>query len=130
VLTNLLENAAKYSPDGSPIRVTADIEPGSDEISELRITVADQGAGIPHGEQERVFDKFYRLRGANRRAAGTGMGLAIVRGFVLAHGGRVWVESEPNHGSTFVVALPLAHEAPSQSQQEPLTPHPLEGIRP
>jgi two-component system, OmpR family, sensor histidine kinase KdpD len=130
VLTNLLENAAKYSPDGSPIRVTADIEPGSDEISELRITVADQGAGIPRGEQERVFDKFYRLRGANRRAAGTGMGLAIVRGFVLAHGGRVWVESEPNHGSTFVVALPLAHEAPSQSHQEPLASHPLEGIRP
>lgn len=130
VITNLLENAAKYSPEGSPIGVTAGVAAGPDEHSELRIAVTDQGPGIPRAEQERIFDKFYRMRGSNRRAAGTGMGLAIVRGFVSAHGGRVWVESEPDHGSTFIMALPLAHEAPSQPYEEPLAPHPLEGIRP
>jgi two-component system sensor histidine kinase KdpD len=130
VLTNLLENAAKYSPEGSPVTLKAGVTAGPDEVPELRISVADRGPGISRVEQERVFDKFYRVRGSNRRAAGTGMGLAIVRGLVAGHGGRVWVESEPGSGSTFVVALPLPHETPVHPFEETSMPHPLEGIRP
>jgi two-component system, OmpR family, sensor histidine kinase KdpD len=130
VLTNLLENAAKYSPDGSPISITATVAPGPDDESELRISVVDHGPGISRIEQDRVFDKFYRIRGSSRRTAGTGMGLAIVRGLVAAHDGRVWVESEPGSGSTFVIALPLLHETPAQPIEESHAPHPLEGIRP
>jgi two-component system sensor histidine kinase KdpD len=129
VLTNLLENAAKYSPAGSPISISASVAPGPD-VSELRISVADRGPGISRAEQERVFDKFYRVRGSNRRAAGTGMGLAIVHGLMAAHGGRVWVESEPGRGSTFVVALPLVDEAPAQPFEPAPSLHPLEEIRP
>jgi two-component system sensor histidine kinase KdpD len=130
VLINLLENATKYSPAGSSIGVSAAVASGPNDVSEVRISVADRGPGISRAEQDRVFDKFYRVRGSNRRAAGTGMGLAIVRGLVAGHGGRVWVESEPGRGSTFVVALPLVNEAPAQPFEQAPPSHPLEEIRP
>ncbi len=106
VLTNLIENAAKYSPPDAPISVAASVADGG-----VRIAVRDRGQGIPRAEQAKIFDKFYRVAGAARSASGTGMGLAIVKGLVEAHGGRIAVESSPGQGSTFIVTLPL--EQPS-----------------
>ena len=100
-LTHLVENAAKYSPDGSEIVVTARLE-----SNELLISVKDQGPGIGTDECDRVFDKFYRSTRLPASAnAGTGMGLAIARGIIEAHGGRIWVDSEPGHGAVFTFAL-------------------------
>jgi PAS domain S-box-containing protein len=104
VLANLVENAAKYSPAKSRIRIA-----GGPEAGELRLRVEDQGMGIPEDYLERVFDKFVRLTGADLpRKPGTGLGLAICRGIVQAHGGRVWAENRPEGGARFVVALPAA----------------------
>ena len=101
VLTHLVENAAKYSPDGSEIVVRARLE-----SNELLISVKDQGPGIGTDECDRVFDKFYRSTRLPASAnAGTGMGLAIARGIIEAHGGRIWVDSEPGHGAVFTFAL-------------------------
>lgn len=101
-LWNLLENAAKYSPAGSPIRVAARLQGNS-----VLLTVEDEGAGIPVGERERIFQKF--VRGADAKQAGVrgvGIGLALVKRIVEAHGGTVRLESEPGHGSTFTLVLP------------------------
>lgn len=103
VLDNLLANAVKYSPDGSAVCLSAAIQDG-----EVRLAVADQGPGIPPEEHERIFERFYRRpehRAAHR--PGLGLGLFITRELVEAQGGRIWVESEPGQGSTFVVTLPL-----------------------
>jgi len=107
VLTNLLENAAKYSPPGAPITLRADVADDSGSGRTLRLAVLDHGVGIPRAEQVRIFDKFYRVAGTARRASGTGMGLAIVKGLVEANGGRVTVESAPGEGSAFTMSLPL-----------------------
>jgi two-component system sensor histidine kinase KdpD len=107
-LTNLIENAAKYSPAGSPIEVKGQPSGGARAIE---IAVTDHGVGIPPEEQTRIFDKFYRVAGTRRRVQGTGMGLAIVKGLIEANGGRVTVESEPGHGSTFRIILPVPEEA-------------------
>ncbi len=104
VVTNLLENAAKYSPAGTPIAVAVRrIQSGGSPA--LAIAVTDQGVGIPRAEQGRVFDKFYRVAASARGTGGTGMGLAIVKGLVEANGGRVAVVSTPGEGSTFTVTL-------------------------
>jgi two-component system, OmpR family, sensor histidine kinase KdpD len=103
VLMNLLENAAKYSPANSEIRILGKIEG-----AELIISVADRGIGIAPEELDRVFDKFYRGdRSTMQRVGGTGMGLAIARGIVEAHGGKIWVESRNGKGSKFSFALPV-----------------------
>jgi two-component system sensor histidine kinase KdpD len=116
VLTNLIENAIKYSPQGAPVTVTAWVDSVPADGRELRIAVSDRGAGIAPNEQEKIFDKFYRIAGSARQARGTGMGLAIVKGLVEAHGGRVLVESVPGQGSTFTVALPIEEaEAPRKA---------------
>lgn len=109
VLQQLLENAAKYSPATSPIRVSAEIVE-----EELLISVADQGTGIDEIEQSLIFDKFYR--GKNRRYSvqGTGMGLAIAKAVVEAHGGIIRVVSQPGHGSVFSFTLPVTRELPHQ----------------
>jgi PAS domain S-box-containing protein len=104
VLVNLLDNAVKYSPDGG--LVSAKVESTSDAV---RISVADQGLGIPAAEQQRVFEKFYRLdTELSRAGGGTGLGLYITRELVRRMGGTVSVESEPGVGSTFTVELPRA----------------------
>jgi two-component system sensor histidine kinase VicK len=75
--------------------------------NEVEVTVSDQGVGIPPQELEKIFDKFYRGTQKRRRPGGTGLGLAICRAIVLAHGGRIWAESENGRGSTFYFTLPL-----------------------
>ncbi len=102
VLLNLLDNAIKYSPSGGRIEV------GLAAVDDrLRFTVQDQGLGIPVGEQERIFDKFYRLDPDQRRGiGGTGLGLYICRELVQSMHGRIWVESEPGRGTTFAFELP------------------------
>jgi signal transduction histidine kinase len=103
VLTNLLTNAAKFSPDGAPIRVRAERD-GADVV----VSVTDHGAGIPLDEQARVFDRFYQSPSNLPWQRGTGIGLTIAKRFTEIQGGRISVESEPGLGSTFFVSLPAA----------------------
>ncbi|HEX4022935.1 MAG TPA: ATP-binding protein [Acidobacteriaceae bacterium] len=106
VLSNLLENAAKYGGVGKPIVIGAHVVPGAVEFS-----VQDFGAGIPSEHLGRIFERFYRVdKGRTKDAGGTGLGLAIAKHIILAHGGSIRVESELNHGSTFFFTLPLAVE--------------------
>ncbi|WP_437308840.1 DUF4118 domain-containing protein [Sorangium sp. So ce388] len=100
VLINLLENALKYSPAGSPIAIRGFIE-GSVAMLEIK----DRGQGIAPGEEEVIFEKFYRGRGNGRQ--GLGLGLTICRGVVAAHGGRVTAENRPDGGAMFRVTLPI-----------------------
>lgn len=103
VLANLLENAAKYSPPGSQIRVTVGRDP-----SGVRFTVEDRGAGIPPQDLERVFEKFVRLqRPGGARVPGAGLGLAICRGTVTSHCGAIWAENREDGGARVVVSLPV-----------------------
>ena len=103
VLGNLLGNAAKYSPANQPIFVSADVQ--GDAVA---ISVADRGAGIDPLEQGMIFDKFYRGQGQRKRVSGTGMGLAICRAIVNAHGGFISVTSQIGHGSVFTFTLPVS----------------------
>lgn len=115
VIYTLLDNAAKYSPAGTRIRLAA----ARAEDSTVELTVEDQGQGIPVELRERVFDKFFRAMregeaGAKSLPAGTGMGLAIARGIVEAHGGRIWIEDGADRcGTRVVVKLPIGDEAPA-----------------
>jgi len=101
VLINLLENAAKYTPPGGCIEVSA--EAGSQELT---VTVSDNGPGIPPEQKLAIFDKFARIQRPGG-PKGMGLGLAFCRLAVQAHGGRIWVESEPGNGSRFHFTLPL-----------------------
>ena len=104
VLSNLLDNAIKYSPAGGRINVIVSPAAGG-----LRFTVRDEGLGIPRREQERIFEKFYRLDAPmTRGVGGSGLGLYICRELVGRMGGRIWVSSEPGAGSSFSFELPLA----------------------
>jgi two-component system sensor histidine kinase KdpD len=105
VLHHLLENAAKYSSAGSPIFVSSEAR-----NHRLITSVADQGSGIDDLERSMIFDKFYRGQSQRYRVQGTGMGLAIVKAIVEAHGGRIEVTSQLGHGSVFSFGLPLAKE--------------------
>jgi two-component system, OmpR family, sensor histidine kinase KdpD len=104
VLKQLLDNALKYSPPGSPVTIAARAGEGR-----VVISVADRGSGIDEQEQARIFDKFFRAREHRFRVPGTGMGLAIAKGIVEAHGGKIWVTSEPGQGSVFSFSLPVYH---------------------
>ncbi len=104
VLVHLIENAAKYSPDGAPIRITAEAK---DKDQTLTINIADRGPGIDDFEQSLVFEKFYRGRNQRVQVHGTGMGLAICKAIVEAHGGRLGVTSQLGHGSVFYFSLPV-----------------------
>jgi two-component system sensor histidine kinase KdpD len=104
VLFNLLDNAAKYALPGSEVTVRAGLESGR-----IRIDVADEGEGLPEGERERVFDKFYRVRASDSKRAGTGLGLSIARGFMEAMGGGIAAANRGDRkGAIFTLMLPLA----------------------
>jgi len=103
LVTNLLSNAIKYTPQGGKIQVTLKAEGLC-----LMLRVTDNGIGVPPEEQPHIFDKFYRVQSAaTADIGGTGLGLSIVKSVVERHGGRVWVESAPGQGSTFIVLLPM-----------------------
>jgi two-component system phosphate regulon sensor histidine kinase PhoR len=99
---NLVQNAVSYSDAGKTVRVSAGVEADG-----LHLSVADEGWGIPYGDQERVFERFYRVdKGRGRETGGTGLGLAIVRHVAIAHGGRVELQSVPGYGSIFTLIIP------------------------
>ncbi|MGQ9626689.1 MAG: GAF domain-containing protein [Anaerolineae bacterium] len=104
VLLNLLDNAIKFSPNGGKITVRVE---NAHKVPGVMVSVSDQGVGIPPAHQERIFERFYRaeIRGS-KKAPGVGLGLYICKRFVEAHGGQIWVESEPGRGSTFYFILP------------------------
>jgi two-component system sensor histidine kinase KdpD len=106
VLVNLLDNAIKYTPPGSPITLSAE---GS--ASEVTVIIADRGPGILSGDEQRIFEKFYRAMPST--AQGAGLGLAICRGIILAHGGRIWAENRPAGGTAFAFTLPLEGTPPT-----------------
>jgi two-component system sensor histidine kinase KdpD len=108
VLINLLENATKYTPAGSPIDLAARLQDG-----EVVVELADRGPGVRPQDAERVFDKFYRAR--EGEGGGVGLGLTICRGIVSAHGGRIWVEDRPGGGASFRFTLPLEAAASSRA---------------
>jgi two-component system phosphate regulon sensor histidine kinase PhoR len=104
VLQNLLDNAVQYTPAGGHIIASA-VKTGD----EIVFTVADNGIGIPQAEQERIFERFYRVdEGRSREVGGTGLGLSIARHIAEAHGGRIWVESAIGQGSRFHFSVPVA----------------------
>jgi len=105
VLLNLLTNATRYSPEGTPIVLTARSQPDG---SEVVVSVGDQGIGIPARDRDRIFDKFSMLPKPGWTKKGTGLGLFITKAIVEAHGGRIWVESDLGSGSRFNFTLPIA----------------------
>jgi PAS domain S-box-containing protein len=113
VVSNLVNNAVKYSPEGGTVTLSSRSEGGY-----ALITVADTGLGIPPDEIGHVFERFRRVRsGAAQSIAGTGLGLTIVKQIVEMHGGKIWVESAVGHGSAFHFTIPLAPETVSPSIQ-------------
>ena len=114
VFSNLIDNAIKYAPSGSKILLGA-----REAEHALEFYVQDFGPGIPYEHLSRLFERFYRVDAArSREAGGTGLGLAIVKHIVLNHGGRVRVESELNHGSTFLFTLPLSQANVGAEQKQ------------
>jgi two-component system sensor histidine kinase KdpD len=113
VLVNLLDNALKYTPPGGPLAIAA-----AQEDAAVVVRVADRGPGLPEQALTSVFDKFYRIRAASDpagpvSAGSVGLGLAICRGIVEAHGGRIWAENRPGGGAVFAFTLPLDGEPPA-----------------
>jgi two-component system phosphate regulon sensor histidine kinase PhoR len=115
VLTNLLDNAVKYTPDRGTIQIAArhiaarSIPAGGPDQDQVELSVTDTGLGIPEADRPRVFERFYRVdKARSRELGGTGLGLAIVKHIVEAHQGQVWVEGNVPTGSRFVVRLPAA----------------------
>jgi two-component system sensor histidine kinase KdpD len=107
VLVNLIENALKYTPAESALH----IEARADAAEDVVITVSDEGPGVPPGEEERIFEKFYR--GGSGVQRGFGLGLPICRAIVTAHGGRIWAENRHPRGAAFRFTLgPRGPSAP------------------
>jgi signal transduction histidine kinase len=102
VLLNLLSNALKFTPEGGQIDITARLHDDRAEVS-----VADTGIGIAPTDQDTVFEEFRQVGTADKKAEGTGLGLALSRKFIELHGGKIWVQSEVGHGSTFTFTLPV-----------------------
>lgn len=107
VLVNLLENALRYTPAGTPIELVASTLPG-----EVTVEVMDRGPGVLPGEEDLIFDKFFR-GGTMRSRQGVGLGLAVARTIVEAHGGRIWAENREGGGAAFRFTLPIEGEPPS-----------------
>ena len=112
VLINLLENALKYTPAGSPLSLSARAVEGAVEVS-----VADRGPGIAAGELEKIFDKFYRS-GSEGHREGVGLGLTICRGIVSAHGGKLWAEPRDGGGAAFRFTIPIIGKPPAVNVEE------------
>ncbi len=107
LLVNLLENAARYTPEGTRITITAAVDGRS-----LRLSVADSGPGLPQGSEERIFEKFFRATATADASRGSGLGLAICRAIAKAHGGNITAVNRREGGAEFLVRLPLVQDAP------------------
>jgi two-component system sensor histidine kinase KdpD len=110
VLVNLLENAVKYTPSGAPIDLSARVEG-----QEVIVEVMDRGPGLPPGEEERIFDKFYRVHPTD--SGGIGLGLTICRAIIEAHGGRIWASNRAGGGAVFHFTLPFVGEPPQVKEE-------------
>jgi signal transduction histidine kinase len=108
ILLNLIDNAVKYTPSGGSVSLGATRRNGS-----VTVSVTDTGVGIPNDVGERIFDPFFRVPGTKvqRGQASSGLGLALAKRLVEAHGGDIWFESAPDRGTTFNVTLPVAKRA-------------------
>jgi two-component system sensor histidine kinase KdpD len=107
VLSNLIENATKYAPAATEIHVAVQRANG-----EVRLVIEDRGPGVPASSVPHLFDPFYRVASGTPRPAGLGLRLAVAKGLVEAHGGRIWVENRPGGGARFAFTLPLTREGP------------------
>jgi two-component system NtrC family sensor kinase len=101
LVSNLVDNAIKYTPAGGTVTVRAECDDG-----QVVLQVSDTGPGIPAADQPYLFDKFFRASNAPKDVVGTGLGLSIVKSIVDSHGGRIWVDSTLGEGTTFTVVLP------------------------
>ncbi len=102
VLENLINNAVKFSPQGGPIQVNAQVQK-----DDFLVTVVDEGVGMSQEESEKIFDSFYRVDASNTAPEGLGLGMSIVKGVVEAHGGNVQVKSELGKGTILSFSIPL-----------------------
>jgi two-component system sensor histidine kinase KdpD len=112
VLINLLENVLRYTPEKSSVEIMAEVSPFAVEIS-----VADQGPGIPAGLENQLFEKFYRVRNEAAQS-GVGLGLAICRAIIEAHGGSIKAQNRPTGGAVFSFMIPLDHAPPMLEPEE------------
>jgi signal transduction histidine kinase len=110
VVDNLLVNALKFTPEGGTVALSARARDGGVEV-----TVRDTGPGIPEAERQKIFEKFYQIKGAS--IGGVGLGLAICKAIVELHGGRIWVDSEPGGGAAFHFTLPPSPPAAQPPRQ-------------
>jgi PAS domain S-box-containing protein len=114
VLTNLVGNAIKYSPNGGVIRIGGwrEAVPDAPTLTRVVLYVADQGIGIPPQELDKIFDRFYRVDSTLRRSTtGSGLGLYLAKAIIEGHSGEIWARSEPGKGTTFFIALPVEQVA-------------------
>jgi signal transduction histidine kinase len=114
VLRNLLSNAGKFSQPGGTVKICLTTHEGF-----ARVTVDDQGVGVPEAELETIFDKFAQASSNRPHAGGTGLGLAICKEIVTAHQGRIWAENRPEGGARFVLELPIAGPAEEEDESPP-----------
>jgi two-component system phosphate regulon sensor histidine kinase PhoR len=129
VITNLVNNAIKYSPNGGTITISGAAEAGPAELAGqqgVRVSVTDRGMGIPPDAMSRMFTRFFRVEGSHMSGIkGTGLGLWLIKHFLEGHGGTIWVESEFGKGSTFHIWLPLnppESDQPVEEDSEPELP--------
>jgi len=112
ILANLVDNAVKYSAEGGKVWIRSAVE-----SNQARIEVEDDGPGISARDQERIFERFYRVDKARTRGSGgAGLGLAIVKHLVELHGGRVTVDSSPGRGSKFTISFPVSTKNPAKTR--------------
>jgi signal transduction histidine kinase len=103
-MNNLVGNAIKFTPNNGSIIIEANFD---DENKEIRVIVQDTGSSIAQSDLKKVFDKFYQAPKANSEIVGTGIGLSVAKEIVELHGGKIWAESEQDHGAKFIFTLPL-----------------------
>ena len=122
VFVNLLENAARHTPAGTPVEIAA----AARDTHEVEVAVADRGPGIPAGEEERVFEKFHRA--GSTLGSGVGLGLTICRGIVTAHGGRMWAEGRAGGGAVFRFTIPIVGTPPTIAPEGEAESRPEDGL--
>jgi signal transduction histidine kinase len=120
VVSSLISNAVKFTPDQGKVGIA--VRPGplapSDDARAIQLVVSDSGIGISRDQVSKIFEPFFQVDSSSTRAfGGTGLGLTLAKAYVEAHGGRIWVDTTPGQGSTFVATFPLQEEVPLQEEQ-------------